>query len=235
MLNNVKDPSLSPFASREARLRRRIRQRKQPVQARARATTEALIEATLQILVRQGYRQLTTTRVAARAGVSVGTLYQYFPDKRSLVTALKVRYFGLLVQSVGAAVAAGAEGASEPSPHPSIDDSIEALLRRALQALVGVKRAHLELTLALREPMAELGGQSFVHETLGQFAALLAPALARAYPGLPQVERRALVLVAAIEGALSYAVFEQPAWLEQPWLVDELLAIALGYLGGLEA
>ena len=66
----------------------RIRQRKQPVQGRSRVTTEALLEATLQVLVRDGYGRLTTTRVADRAGVSVGTLYQYFPDKRSLVMAL---------------------------------------------------------------------------------------------------------------------------------------------------
>ena len=47
--------------------------------------------ATLQVLRKDGYSKLTTTRVAERAGVSVGTLYQYFPDKRSLVVALHGR------------------------------------------------------------------------------------------------------------------------------------------------
>lgn len=61
----------------DARLERRIRRRKRPQQARALATAEALLDATLQVLVRDGYSRLTTTRVAERAGVSVGSLYQY--------------------------------------------------------------------------------------------------------------------------------------------------------------
>lgn len=167
--------------------------------------------------MKEGYQRLTTTRVAERAGVSVGTLYQYFPDKRSLVTALKVRYFGLMMEAV-----AGSVQGSELT--------LENGVRRALEALVRVKRDNLALTRALREPMVELGGQSFVHETLAQFVALLVPAIASALPSLDHVERRATLLVAAIEGAVSYAVFEEPRWLEEPWLVDELTAVALGYL-----
>ena len=56
-------------------------QRKRPRQARARATVEAVLEATSQVLIEYGYARLTTTRVAKRAGVSVGTLYQYFSGK----------------------------------------------------------------------------------------------------------------------------------------------------------
>lgn len=87
----MKEPSGLVFASVPPALRRRVRQRKQPVQERSRATVEAVLEATLQVLLREGLAGLTTTRVAERAGVSVGTLYQYFPDKQSLVMALKVQ------------------------------------------------------------------------------------------------------------------------------------------------
>jgi len=169
--------------------------------------------------VREGYQRLTTTRVAERAGVSVGTVYQYFPDKKSLVTALKVRYFGLLLGAVGKAV----EGAS--------DRPVDDVLRAALAALVAVKREHLDLTKALREPMVELGGQAFVHETLDRFAVLLAPFLLARGASESEAARRATLLVAAIEGAMSYAVFEEPSWLEEPWLVDELFALASGYVG----
>ena len=62
--------------------------RKTPVQARATVTVEAISEATIQVLLSQGAERLTTTRVADRAGVSVGTLYQYFPNKRSLLFAV---------------------------------------------------------------------------------------------------------------------------------------------------
>ena len=61
--------------------------RKVPRQARAQATVDAIVEAAFQILEAQGPRHLTTNRVAERAGVSVGTLYQYFSDKASILAA----------------------------------------------------------------------------------------------------------------------------------------------------
>jgi AcrR family transcriptional regulator len=61
--------------------------RKSPVQARSTASVDAILKATLQVLLRVGKEKLTTTRVAARAGVSVGTLYQYFPNKSALLRA----------------------------------------------------------------------------------------------------------------------------------------------------
>jgi AcrR family transcriptional regulator len=62
-------------------------QRRSPRQARSRATCEAIAEAAAQILERGGAAALTTTAVAERAGVSIGTLYQYFPDKQAIVLA----------------------------------------------------------------------------------------------------------------------------------------------------
>jgi AcrR family transcriptional regulator len=61
--------------------------RKSPVQARSAASVDAILKATVQVLLRVGKEKLTTTRVAARAGVSVGTLYQYFPNKTALLRA----------------------------------------------------------------------------------------------------------------------------------------------------
>jgi AcrR family transcriptional regulator len=62
--------------------------RKTPLQARSTASVEAIMQATVQVLLREGKSKLTTTRIAERAGVSVGTLYQYFPNKSSLLQAL---------------------------------------------------------------------------------------------------------------------------------------------------
>jgi AcrR family transcriptional regulator len=61
--------------------------RKTPVQTRSTASVDAILKATVQVLLRVGKERLTTTRVAARAGVSVGTLYQYFPNKSALLRA----------------------------------------------------------------------------------------------------------------------------------------------------
>src|SRR4029077_20540269 len=66
--------------------------RKSPVQARSAASVEAILEATIQVLLDAGKERLTTTRVALRAGVSVGTLYQYFPNKSALLQAALKRH-----------------------------------------------------------------------------------------------------------------------------------------------
>ena len=66
--------------------------RKEPRQARSRATVEAVIEAGARILSEQGWAGFTTNKVADAAGVSIGSLYQYFPDKVSLVGAIRRRH-----------------------------------------------------------------------------------------------------------------------------------------------
>ncbi|WP_158813016.1 TetR/AcrR family transcriptional regulator [Methylocapsa sp. S129] len=78
----------------------RLTARKTPRQARATATLEAILEATIQVLVAVGPARLTTTRVAARAGASVGTMYQYFPNKQALLYAVTERYFDIVAASV---------------------------------------------------------------------------------------------------------------------------------------
>jgi AcrR family transcriptional regulator len=64
-----------------------LKPRKSPVQARSAASVEAILEATTQVLLLEGKEGLTTNGVARRAGVSVGSLYQYFPNKSSLLQA----------------------------------------------------------------------------------------------------------------------------------------------------
>jgi len=61
--------------------------RRRPKQARSRATWEAIVEAAAQILERRGAEGFNTNAVAERAGVSIGTLYQYFADKQALLVA----------------------------------------------------------------------------------------------------------------------------------------------------
>jgi AcrR family transcriptional regulator len=62
--------------------------RRRPRQARAQATVDAIIQATARVLVEDGYDRASTNRIAQAAGVSIGSLYQYFPSKEALVAAL---------------------------------------------------------------------------------------------------------------------------------------------------
>ena len=74
--------------------------RKSPVQARSAASVDAILEATIQVLLSVGKERLTTTRVARRAGVSVGTLYQYFPNKGALLQAALKRHLDEVTAAV---------------------------------------------------------------------------------------------------------------------------------------
>jgi AcrR family transcriptional regulator len=76
--------------------------RKTPIQARSAASVSAILEATIQVLLKTGKERLTTTRVAARAGVSVGTLYQYFPNKSALLQAVVKRHFSEITNAIEA-------------------------------------------------------------------------------------------------------------------------------------
>ena len=77
-----------------------LKPRKQPVQARSEATVHAIFEASIQVLLSAGYRKLTTTSVAERAGVLVGTLYQYFPNRQALIRAVLERYLAEMSASI---------------------------------------------------------------------------------------------------------------------------------------
>jgi AcrR family transcriptional regulator len=74
--------------------------RKLPVQARSAASVDAILQATIQVLLKAGKERLTTTTVALRAGVSVGTLYQYFPNKSALLQAVLRRHLNDVTETV---------------------------------------------------------------------------------------------------------------------------------------
>ena len=78
----------------------RLEPRKLPVQARSTASVDAILEAIVQVLLSVGKERLTTTRVASRAGVSVGTLYQYFPNKSALLQAVLKRHMDEVMEAV---------------------------------------------------------------------------------------------------------------------------------------
>jgi AcrR family transcriptional regulator len=66
-----------------------IHSRKQPQQARSEELVSAILEAAIQVLAKEGFHRFTTARVAEKAGVSVGSLYQYFPNKASILFRLQ--------------------------------------------------------------------------------------------------------------------------------------------------
>jgi AcrR family transcriptional regulator len=100
--------------------------RKQASQERSRATVDALIEATARILVREGFDKASTNRIAEKAGVSVGSLYQYFPGKEALVAAVMERHDQELRQVVRGVLAEVAELPMEQAVRKLVATAIEA-------------------------------------------------------------------------------------------------------------
>lgn len=124
--------------------------RKRPRQARSVATVEAIFEATIQVLLREGIHRLTTTRVAERAGVSVGTMYQYFPHKQALLYALNEHYLDLVAERV--------EAACRAQYGASTEAMVEALVTAYWQA----KTERSEVTRALYRSAVELDNEALI-------------------------------------------------------------------------
>jgi AcrR family transcriptional regulator len=100
--------------------------RKQASQDRSRALVDTLVEATARILVKEGFDKASTNRIAAKAGVSVGSLYQYFPGKEALVAAVMERHNKELMQVVRGALAEVATLPMEQAVRKLVATAIEA-------------------------------------------------------------------------------------------------------------
>jgi len=129
--------------------------RKTPIQARSAVTVEAIFEATVQVLLSHGAERLTTTRIAGRAGVSVGTLYQYYPNKRSLLFAVLEHHLNN--------VAAKVEAACESACHKPLAKMIEEMV----EAFVDAKMERADISVALYRVSADVGGPALI-KTIGQ-------------------------------------------------------------------
>ncbi len=178
--------------------------RKKPVQSRSQATVDAILKATLQVLDEVGLQKVTTTRVAARAGVSVGTLYQYFPDKAALIGALKAADRARILASL-------TEVARAQRGRP-----LEAAFRAIIAAILAIKYAKRSYVLALTE---------VDRAALALIVEVVAPLLP-----VEQAPMRAAVLVAALDGPIVHAATHRPSLLKSPAFADELCALAIGYV-----
>jgi AcrR family transcriptional regulator len=124
--------------------------RKTPIQARSTVTVEAISEAAIQVLLRHGAERLTTTRVADRAGVSVGTLYQYYPNKQSLLFAVLEHHLNN--------VAARVEAACESACHKPLAE----MIREMVEAFVDAKMERADISVALYRVSANIGGPALI-------------------------------------------------------------------------
>lgn len=195
-----------------------LKQRKTPIQPRAQASVAAIMEAAAQILEREGTAGFNTNKVALRAGVSIGTLYQYFPNKGALMVAL-------INQSLSG-LSARITDIAKQSEGLTFDETLRLFVRAAVAHQMA--RPELERLLDVEERYLAMGEDhdNIERRIVGQIIGTLAHH--NAAPTMTNLESTARD-VAAIASALIDAAAERG---ERDAVVieDRIVRAVRGYL-----
>jgi AcrR family transcriptional regulator len=194
--------------------------RKMPKQQRSKETVDVILAATARVLVKDGFDRASTNRIADKAGVSIGSLYQYFPSKEALVAALVERHIDTMSAALEAEMAAVAE----------------APLRLAVRRMVTLMMDAHAIDPALHrvlEQVPRVGRLDRVHEVEARMQRL-----GRAYferrrselrPGL-DLDTAAFVVVQTIEAITHGAMIHGELAPAPDALVEEVTTLLLRYL-----
>jgi AcrR family transcriptional regulator len=196
--------------------------RKTPEQDRSRATVEAIVDAAAHILVKHGYDAFTTNRVAEGAGVSIGSLYQYFPNKDALLSELMRRH-----------VADIERGVEEMAAH-AMTAPLAEVIRAGIQQNVQSHLIDPELHRVLSEEVPRLGSLdwkvAFTERMEARVRAMLEARRAEIVVG--DIDLAVYVVTRTVEAVVHNAVGQQPRALTSGALAEELTRMLIGYLTG---
>jgi AcrR family transcriptional regulator len=158
------------------RRRPQIASRKQPKQARSNDLVAAVLEAALQVLATEGAARFTTSRVAEKAGVSVGSLYQYFPNKAAILFRLQADEW----RRTTALLRAILEDATQPPP---------ARLRALVHAFVRSECEEAAMRVALSDAAPLYRDAPEAHEVRASGADAVHVFMRAALPAAPDATR----------------------------------------------
>jgi AcrR family transcriptional regulator len=201
----------------------RTNPRKSASQKRSRLTVDVLLEATARVLVKEGYDRASTNRIADVAGVSIGSLYQYFPSKEALVAAVIDRHTEEMRQL--------ARGALIKVMMQPVDEAIRELVKLGIDS----HRVNPKLHRALTEQVPRVGRLDNLQATIREAHALLRAYLDahRAEIQVADVELAAFVCVTTVEALTHAAVIYRPDVLSDEkanTFIDEVTRLVLRYL-----
>jgi len=198
--------------------------RKSAVQRRSRLTVNAIMEATARILIREGFDKASTNRIAEVAGVSVGSLYQYFPSKEAIVAALIDRHNSQVMQAVQGELA------------EAVNLPMEQAVRELVAVAVRAHRIDPKLHRVLAEQIPRVGRLEKVETFNRQNYALFEAYLERHREEVrvADVKLAAFVCVTSIEALTHTAVLHHKMLSDEAMhaLVEEATRLVVGYLTG---
>ncbi|MBU0724641.1 MAG: TetR/AcrR family transcriptional regulator [Alphaproteobacteria bacterium] len=196
--------------------------RKLPTQTRSRQTVATILEAAAQVLMRNGYDRTTTNLVAEKAGVSIGSLYEYFPNKEALVAALASAHIDELIARI--------DNALQISEEETPSSFVGALIRAGLDA----HRVNPALHKVLVEQVPRIGGLAESLDIQTVLQQKIEHGLHERSPHLPPTRARmiALVLETCIEALTHRAIVEKPDWLETGEIEAEAQLLLEPYFQG---
>jgi len=193
--------------------------RRKPKQRRSRQTVEAILDAVLRILKREGNRGVTTNRIAEVAGVSIGSVYQYFPDKRAIFAALHERHIEQIDRMVERTLV---EHAASP---------LTELMTALIEGMLEAHRADPELyeMMAAEVPHRAGGTRDFSVRLHGAFRLALA-ARARELKKGRDLDRMAFVVGNLVDALSHAALMRRPAGMPLAQAKAEAVRAVLAYL-----
>jgi AcrR family transcriptional regulator len=196
-------------------------QARKPLQARAKFTRESLIDAATQVLKDRGYDAFNTNRVAETAGVSIGSLYQYFPDKQALIEAIVVRHVTMLATAIAA-------GLVQARLMP-IGDAMDMLV----QATIDVYAGDLDLHRVVHEQIPQQQAEAAVSGTLDQLIHWLTELLAAHGPMIRPKDHAiaASMIVHLVKDTACRIMLSQKSVESVKTSTSELCVMVRAYLG----
>ncbi len=195
--------------------------RKRPRQNRSKATVDTILEATARVLIAEGFDGLTTNAVAEAAGVSIGSLYQYFPNKEALVAAMIEHHLDTK----------NATTISELQRVATLP--FAQAVRVMIELTIENYRKQFELKRVLIEQVprvGRMGKAAALHTGTQQMISALFTAR-RTEITVRDPDTAAFIVMSSIEAICQKAALFQPARLRDPALVDEAVLMVTRYLG----
>lgn len=200
-----------------------FRPRKRPVQARSQRTVDAVLKAAAQVFTRRGYAGATTNHIAERAGVSVGSLYEYFPSKDALLVALMEAHLAegeaVLLKAAGEIAVSGAH-------------DLAAMVRHVARAMVELHARDRELHRILFE---EAPLPRRIRQTLMEIEARATERVGAVLANHPQVSVRdpalaAAIVVHTVEALTHRLVIHGGREVDLDAYVEEMVRLVVRYL-----